>query len=330
MSKRLIVRYLTGNCSNEEHLQVEQWLASSSANKSEFEKIRALYEGASIPKSVDFDVELALARVKHRIELIEKAPVRTMLRKRNTFKLNRIAAVFVLLFSVGIASFYFLSPKQSTEMICQETSIQQKQEIVLPDGSKVYLNAASGIQYSADFGNTIREIHFQGEAYFDIAPDASKPFIIHTKDIGVEVIGTSFNLRAFEQKGDYQIDLLKGKVRFYSVDPQSGEKMEQVYLVPGERARYTVESNMIVKEMNLNNNYLAWHNGILEFTDCPLSEVVKTLSQAYQVTIELDPSLANQKLTARFQQQKLESITEALHVIFGCTAETKNGKIILR
>ncbi len=331
MSKRLIVRFLTGNCSEAEKQQMEQWLAFSAQNKQEFERMQQIYSKAGIPEEQkEFETEKALLNVQHRIQLAEQFTQKRILRKKSFAYYSRIAAAVAIFMLAGFASIFIFRSLSKTELIALSTKHGQKQMVELPDGTKVYLNSESDLSYNTEFGNDTREVTFSGEAFFEVTRNADKPFIVKTKHIGVEVLGTTFNFRAFADKGDYQLDLKTGKVLFYSMDPETGETMEQIILNPGEKGTYTTSSNSILKQKSINANYLSWHTGILEFVNCPLDEVVSAIETAYNVDIEIDPLLASNKLTARFQNQKLESIFETLQTIFNCKIEKEGDTIRIK
>jgi ferric-dicitrate binding protein FerR (iron transport regulator) len=331
MSKRLIVSFLTGNCSEAEKQQMEQWLAFSAQNKIEFERMQQIYSKAGIPEEQnEFDTEKALLSVQHRIQLAEKFTQKRINRKRSFTYYTRIAAAVTIFMLAGFASIFIFRSSPKVESIALNTEHGQKQMVELPDGTKVYLNSESNLTYTSEFGNENREVTFNGEAFFEVAHNADKPFIVKTKHIGVEVLGTTFNFRAFEDNGDYRLDLKTGKVLFYSMQAESDEKLEQIILNPGERGTYSASTNSILKQKSINANYMSWHSGILEFSNCPLDEVVCTIETAYNVDIELDPKLASNKLTARFQNQKLDSIFETLQTIFNCKIEKEGETIRIR
>lgn len=331
MSKGLIIKFLTGNCSEAEKQQMEQWLAFSAQNKKEFERMQQIYSKAGIHiEQKEFDTEKALLNVQHRILLAEKFTSKQSRKKRSFAYYTRIAAAVTIFMLAGFASIFIFRSTPKIEVIASSTEHGQKQTVELPDGTKVYLNSESVLSYSNQFGKDNREVSFNGEAFFEVAHNADKPFIVKTKHIGVQVLGTTFNFRAFEEKGDYQLDLKTGKVLFYSIHAESGEKMEQIILNPGEKATYLTSLNSILKQKSINANYMGWHTGILEFANCPLDEVVDAIETSYNVDIELDPVLASNKLTARFQNQKLESIFETLQTIFNCKIEKEGETIRIR
>lgn len=328
MSNTLVVKYLSGNCSESEKNQIEQWLAVSAQNRKKFEKLKLVWSLSSVKNFVEpINVESALDKVHVRIEKFEQ-PVRFIARRPSLFSIygRKVAAVAAILL-VGFFSFYLIQSNADPEIIMVDAGSNKSQIVELPDGTKVFLNAGASISYPESFSDSERRIDFEGEAYFEVTKNANKPFIITATNIGVEVLGTSFNLKAISRTNDYQLDLKSGKVLLYSINSETDSRMEQIVLLPGERGLLSASTNTFLKEKNSNENYLAWHTGLLVFENAALSDVVKSLEHTYNVNITLDPALDNLKLTARFPNQKIESILETLHIIFSCNIAVNDSSI---
>ena len=334
MSKKLLVKYLSGSCSELEIIQVQQWLAVSAQNREKFDRLRLIWELSSSKSDNDisgWDVESALNNVNARIESY-KPIIKLNPPKQSSFiHFSRLAAAAIaILMMASFFTYYIMNVNSKAEIITVAVNDGKSQMIELPDGSKVYLNADARISYPESFTADARLIDFEGEAFFEVSPDVNKPFIINATNIGVEVVGTSFNLKANSITKEYQLDLKTGKVLFYSLNPQTKSRIEQIILFPGERGAYSSSTYSLCKVKNNNENYLAWHTGILEFDNSSLTEVVKALQDTYKVDISLDPSLGELKLTARFQGQKIESVLETLRIIFGCQIDNENSIISIK
>jgi ferric-dicitrate binding protein FerR (iron transport regulator) len=330
MSNKLVVKYLSGNCSESEKVQVEQWLAVSVQNRKKFEKLKLVWTLSSAKNFAEpLNIESALEKVHDRIEKFDQ-PQQFIQRRPSLFSTyGRKAAAVAAIFLIGVFSIYLIHSNADPEIITVDAGSSKTQTIVLPDGTKVFLNADARISYPETFTDSERRIEFEGEAFFEVSKDIAKPFIITATNIGVEVLGTSFNLKAISSKNDYQLDLKSGKVLLYSINPETKTKLEQIVLLSGERGSLSNSAYTLLKEKNINENYLAWHTGLLVFENASLSEVVKALQQTYHVDISLDPALNNLKLTARFPNQKIESILETLHVIFACNIVVNDSTIAI-
>ncbi len=331
MSNELIVKYLTGNCLKHEVTHVEEWLAESAQHKIQFEKYRLAWSLSSAEICTEeCHIEEALNKVTARIDNFDQRNHR-IYRKQNSFAVwSKIAAVATILLVVGFASYFMFKGNANIEMLTARAENNQQSMVELPDGTKVYLNANAVITYPKSFEKDSRKVDFDGEAFFEVSPDKEHPFIITATKIGIEVLGTSFNLRADSKTNDYRLDLKTGKVLFYSINSDSKTKIEQIVLLPGDKGKFDVNSASLSKFRNINENYLAWHSGVLEFNNTTLAEVIDVLNDTYSIEILIDPELSELKLTARFQNQKIDNILETLKLIFSCKIEKNGNQIALK
>ena len=232
------------------------------------------------------DVEKAWNNVHSRLIenglKISESPVR--IRFMRTTML-RIAAVALVLLSLGTAAIYmnnsgFLSKKITVIAGNYEKNIR----VSLPDGSKIYLNRSSELSYRKNFGKHGRDVKLAGEAFFEISPDKSKPFIIDAGNAKVKVLGTSFNVITNNRESAVEVFVKTGKVL---VSDNSGSQTLQ--LDPGYVG--TVSSRAAVKTVNNNPNYLAWKTGELVYSGQKLSVVFSDLKRVYNMDIVADDSL---------------------------------------
>ena len=156
--------------------------------------------------------------------------------------------------------------------------------VSLPDGSKVYLNRNSEFSYRGNFGKHGRDVKLTGEAFFEISPDKSKPFIIDAGNAKVKVVGTSFNVITNNKESAVEVFVKTGKVL---VSDNSGSQTLQ--LDPGYVG--TVSSKEAVKTVNNNPNYLSWKTGYLDYSGQKLSVVFSDLKRVYNMDIVADDSL---------------------------------------
>jgi transmembrane sensor len=214
------------------------------------------------------------------------------------------ASVTVLLVSSFLLYFYFSKPGNIV-VTAQTTTIEQ----TLPDGSIVSLHAGSQIIYPEKFASNQRNVELKGEAYFKVAHDKTKPFVVASGDAMVEVLGTQFNVNTHSAEGAMEVVLTSGKVSvYYKANPK-----QNVLLMPGEKAELNVVQKQIRKSANTDPNYMAWKTHILSFDNENLAQVISTLQKVYQTPILLsDNQLAGCRVTASFNNQTLESVLEVL------------------
>ncbi|WP_461643517.1 FecR family protein [Labilibaculum euxinus] len=188
------------------------------------------------------------------------------------------------------------------------TPVKGEYAMVLSDGTKVWLNAQTELEYPVKFGKGKREVTLKGEAYFEVSKDAARPFTVHMNDgSDVEVLGTSFNVMAYDDEAEVQTTLVEGKVKF----AYGGN---QVLLAPGEQAGLDRNSNQIrVREVKT-YEYSAWKDGKFVFNREPLGSVFRKMSRWYGVEINCkDDALLNRRISGVLN--KYEDIDKLISLI---------------
>jgi ferric-dicitrate binding protein FerR (iron transport regulator) len=200
--------------------------------------------------------------------------------------LLRIAAVALILFSLGSVAVYLNNSGYLNKKISVVTDNDQKNVTIdMPDGSKIYLNRNSELSYRENFGKTKRDVKLTGEAFFEISPDAIKPFIIDAGKARVKVVGTSFNVITNNSESAVEVFVVTGKV---ILSDKSGSR--SIALEPGYIG--TIDSKKSGKSFNDNPNYRSWNTGLLVYTGQKLEVVFKDLKRVYNLDIVADdPSI---------------------------------------
>ena len=220
------------------------------------------------------------------------------------------AAISLLL----IASTFFVT----RALFTQSTGVQefntlyvpagQRAQLTLHDGTQVWLNAQSTLTYPARFTGKRREVTVEGEAYFDVAENRKKPFVVTTQQLTMEVLGTEFNVYSYPGADCIKTDLLEGSLAVYSkLSPDVN-----VTLKPNEQV-IVKEGNMFVGEIQ-NSDYFLWKEGIYTFENERLLDIIEKLQLYYDVTIIVkDPKIFNVRYTGKFRQR--DGIDEILRII---------------
>ena len=312
----LIMSYLDGQCSAEEARELLMWVAESEENRLYFKSLKDQYEVWSLtdfamPELDEADVEAALDAVNTKIDAIEETETNVVQMpwlRRNYRYVSGVAAAFLIALFIG---FLVRNPFNST--VTYAYNGQNESSYVLPDGTSLNFDGESTISYPENFDKANRSVDFEGVAYFDVAKDENKPFVIHCSNMDVEVLGTTFLLNAEKNTDRYFLDLYTGKVRMTAFD-EKGHELSQIEVAPGERGVWNAAEGELktmsypeVKEEELTNNH------VLVFDNESLSKIVEALEYLYKVEIELDETCAAKKLTARFSDE--ESIDEVLETI---------------
>ena len=174
----------------------------------------------------------------------------------------------------------YASGGESAETLYNELEIPRGGEfcLTLSDGTRVWLNSETSIQYPVAFGAKERRVFVQGEAYFEVAKDAKKPFTVQFMSSSVTVLGTSFNIRAYPEEKQSQATLAEGSVRIYS----PGSSM---LLKPGEQAEVNALSGEMVKREVEVKSFTSWKDGRFVFEQQPLEDIMRTLERWYDIRV---------------------------------------------
>lgn len=226
-------------------------------------------------------------------------------------------AAMIALLVVSIAAIYFVGQDRSintTQDIViafevKDTKWGQKRTVHLPDGTTVKLNSGSSIKYSSRFDGDNRQVELEGEAFFDVKRDESKPFIIKTNDLNVVVLGTSFNVKSYAEDNQVNVAVKTGKVRV-----TKGRSDQSMVLLPDEMAIYSQSSSALRQEKIDNKDIVfGWAEGTLVFRNQNFQDVIVTLSRWYDVEFEINqPALFTKKITSNFNNASLREVLETL------------------
>ena len=265
--------------------------------------------------------------------------------KPGFFSRKRVTRFSILVFAIlGTASFYFISKKTGSGPVAGKsissvaTKNGNRTNIVLPDGSQVWLNAGSNLDYNnADFNKEVREVSLNGEAYFDVVKNAEKPFIIHTKKMDIKVIGTAFNVRSYNDDKIAEASLIRGtievtlkdrkdqkiilkpneKISVVNEEPKQDIKPEKVNLV---KAKNVLIPQIVVKEIKPNPTYniigeIAWTQNKLYFEDETFEDIGHLMERWYgkKVTIA-NESLKSVHYTGTFENETMEEVLSYLKI----------------
>ena len=270
----------------------------------------------------EIDVDKAWNNMSSRLikdshNLIE-SPVKISLFRTTFF---RIAAAALLLLSLGTAAIFINNPGILSKKNAVVALNDQKNILIsLPDGSKVYLNRNSTFTYRKNFGKHRRDVNLSGEAFFEIAPDASKPFIIDAGNAKIKVVGTSFNVITNNNESAVEVFVKTGKVL---VSDNSGS--QTIQLDPGFVG--TMNSKTSEKKINSDQNYLSWRTNYLDYSGEKLSVVFNDLKRVYNMDIVADdPSILENPWHSPIVNSSEETIIRIICTSFNL-GYTKDGNV---
>lgn len=220
--------------------------------------------------------------------------------------IRSVAAAFIGIMMV--AGIYFYASRVFAVTI-HKTVAGEKKTITLPDSTVVTLNGNSSLSYRGHWEQeALRSVILSGEAYFNVRPNAQKPFVVNTSGISIKVLGTTFNVKAYDDDEIVETTLVEGKI---VIEKEAGENavLETIELLPDQKATFSKKGRQIVLEQVKSESEAAWVKGSLVFEDEPFSEIVKDLERWYGITIIVKDKASLQcRFNTRIDNESLEEV----------------------
>ncbi len=310
---QLILKLLSGTATADEQQQLARWTEQSVENKKALEDYRQVWTLGDSKSFPDFDSVVELEKLESKLDQEDKkikvlSPYRSLVFK--------VAASVTLLI---VCSFLLYQVAFKTETIVKESGAE-KIQFTLPDGSKVWLNEKSKITYASDF-NTERLIELSGEGFFEVTRNPDKPFVIRADKSEIKVLGTSFNVRAYENENQNEVYVVTGKVSL------ADDRDKIIILSPGEEGILNKKTDILSRSTETNPNHIAWKNKQLIFKKTSLTEVAETLEKYFQISITVkNPDLQKCRFTSSFNDPTLEEVIEAISIALNLNIVHQNKK----
>ena len=325
----LIARVLSGEASEADRKEFNQWLGQSEGNRDIFRQYEAVWQLSDLSsQDIHPDRQAAWANVQHRIEQEESlsepdeaSPPQPSFSRPRIIPLHRklYAATAIAATMLLFVAFYFLFTEQEPPLVTKQSEASTGEPLILPDGSSVYLQADAAIHYPESFQRRKRQVTLEGNAYFEII-SADAPFRVMLADAVVEVLGTSFEIIQDKDNEIIRLSVVSGLVRFQSIlFSEPG-----MLLTAGEGAELNRSTQTSTKFLIQNHNFLAWKTGLLEFNEEPLESVFLVLQETYGISIESRGDFSNYKLTGRFRDEAVDDIFQTIGMIFPLDIQQDN------
>ncbi len=324
----LIIKYLSKEISLEERHQLSKWLEEDELNPKILEK----YELYWTMSQHDFTSPKneVLAKIESEIEQLEKKTSKTgkISLDRPIISYLKYAAVLIIVFFLSFLTHRYTTTESETPAISYVEKVSppgKKITTLLPDGTTVKLNSGSKIIIPSHFSGKKREVVLFGEAFFDVKRDEEKPFVIKTADLEVEVLGTSFDVKAYSDGTTQQVAVRSGSVRVTSSTPN-----QVVHLRQNEMIRLSA-GGKLSKSTDLDKDMVfGWMEQKLVFKDNSLMEVFKTIEKWYGIEIKVrEASLSDKQYTAVFENNpSLDHVMGSISHVYKFKYEL-NEKILI-
>jgi len=308
----LLIAYFSGDLTEEKRNIVEAWRRESAENEKIFKELQFAWSAIpALNEMEQFNSFEALKKVNPRLN--EASGIRWI------SVLQRAAAVLILPLLVYAAYITLsngsLKQLSSVKPIMQTISSRQGtvSQVTLADGTQVWLNSGSSLQFPLRFTGEKREVKLTGEGFFEVAKNKNQPFIINANELNVEVLGTSFNVVSYDDESVSEVILVTGEVK---LSAESDSKIKQYgSMHPGQRVIYTKKTQEVIYQEVDVEKYIAWRNGELLFRDDSMGEVIKRLSRWFNVEISVkDPELNDYNYKATFTNETLTQVLNLLKI----------------
>ena len=324
-AKQFVAHFIAGDYAPEEYATFLRWLKGATTDELDaiVDEHESLHEHWSL--SLATPSPEWMARLEEKLNKVDEpiweAPVKRIDPNRFTKKRVWMAAASVVLIVTAGTYWYNqmagASPGAARHEVAALTNTfsvakggEQKQ-IVLADGSKVWLNAASTLKYPSSFNGKERVVQLSGEAFFEVGKSSEKPFRVLIKGAEVEALGTEFNVKAYEDEAFSRTTLLEGIVKIASGSQNAtlkpGEQAEVPYSAPGVSVPIRVTGGVNADAV------LAWKDGFIQFRNEDLSNVMREIGRCYNVDIQYEPNIPEKKISGSFSRKEgLSKILEQL------------------
>ena len=318
--KELIEKYFDGNITDAEIKELSDWIKNDRHLQNWWEEEFSKSDAGINPVLRD----KLFARIKEQTQGKEETQGKENSR---TIRMNpwKWAAAIVLPICIAFFTYYLIDSSQTVGApFIVKADKGDKATIELPDGTNVVLNSASQLSYLNNFGENVRRVQLNGEAYFKVAHDEKHAFIVQVGDLEVKVLGTSFNVSAYEDAKDVTVVLLEGKVGVYA------QKMSHI-MKPGDKIEYNKATHKITSTQVHPSDYIEWTKGNIYFEKESLENIMKTLSRIYDVEIRFDSNkLPNEYFTGTIPGGGIQNALNILMLTSPFYYEMDGSVIVLK
>lgn len=330
--KILLERYNQGNCSPEEAAIVDQWFENINRHQSTYIE----------EKELDRELDQIKSQLNQHITPAPKV-------RRINARYWYAAAAAAVLLAAGLFWFNQSSTKHPADNIQApmagnesnrvirngfveiSTVKGHKESITLEDGSTLELNAGSKVRYPEHFGDSSRTIFLEeGEAFFNVATDPGRRFVVNAGELATTALGTSFNIRAYASEHKVTVALVSGKVKVDQLN-NNATKTSSLILLPSEQISYDRVSLSLVKTIfNKPEDITGWKQGYLIFKDAPYNEVVTGIENRYGVTVMNESNKKEWNYNGSFKNENLKEVMDIISLAKSLSYTIKNDTVYLQ
>lgn len=275
MRRDILYKFFEGKASPKEQRLIGQWLDESEKHKEVLVRERMVFDAMIVSGGITDRQSVQSRKKRTRVVFME---------------LLRVAAVILVMFLVG--GYIYVRKMEEIRLANNIVTVPvgQRVNLQLPDGTSVWLNASSEIIYPAYFSGSTREIHLNGEAYFEVEHNASKPFIVHTETFDIKVLGTKFNVEAYKGMEGFTTALMEGSVEV--TDRKNKDKSVRLY--PAQKVAF--RNGELCKSPIDNYDVYRWREGLICFKETRFADLMRQLEKNYGVRILINNEAVKEKV----------------------------------
>lgn len=296
MDKEILQRYVEGNVTPEEIIAVVDWLDADENNVREFMALHKLNDISLLNQP---DKQVDIQKVK-----------RTISFRKIGYELAKIAAILIIFWG-GTKLFETNNITEESIATYQTLYVPagQRAELILPDSTRVWLNAHSKLVYPVSFGKGTRQVELNGEAYFDVIHNEKQPFIVKTQQMDIQVLGTEFNVASYSNSSDFEVSLLRGSIELSSPNLPSNYRMK-------EKEHVQLKDNKLIIGQIADYDYFRWKDGLICFNNESVATIIEKLKLYYDIDIKIyNKRILNSRYSGKFRSKDgIEQVLKVLQI----------------
>lgn len=321
----LVVGASNGTLDAADRAELDAWLAASADNKASYDEIAEIVAMTGMAmEAVDPQTDMALAAMQSHMRPTETpaAPAAQGVVRPPFWTGARMLAVAAAVAVLAVVGYLLWpgGPAGSPEPLHFATALGETKEVSLPDGSKVQLNGGSTLDAAAGYGATDRRLRLRGEAFFEVAKDRERPFVVSAGEASAEALGTAFNVRMTLGDGSVQLSVTEGRVRF------AGAAANDLVVEAGQAARFVPGQGITVLQNNPQED-AAWTRNLLVFKDAPFAQAAEQIERSFGVALQFPDRLKEARVNANFDRKPLADVLDVLGTMYGLKVE-QSGKVV--
>ena len=325
MDENLLVNYITGQASDGDKETIKKWIDESEERKLELVRLKNVWNIAGLSNEVNQEKkQKAIQQILQKIKRLKTSSPKSI----GSYPWFKYAAILILFLCLSGTMGYVAFRAGMYNQLAGFTEIivpnGERSDVILPDGSHVKLNSGSSLKFNLSVGGSERKVQLNGEAFFDVVHDKTRPFIVETSGMDVEVLGTKFNITSYSDDQLITTFLESGKVKVNV----KGKK--PIFLKPNEVVRLEKNTNKLSKLVANDGRYTDWRKGILTMKDETMAGMARKLERRFGVEIQFgDPGIKKHTYNGSLKGDDLITVLEAMKFSSSMTYKRLGNRVIL-